>query len=459
MPTFASIADLLASPFELDFPSQYVSLGRIRTSEMSFQSDEHETKSRTIYSVYPSLINCVLRNLASPYSKYRDLQTIYVPTISNYIDIADKDTLTSLEGKVVEAAQRLRTQPLSMSLTMIALQVGWAFVPNKQDPSRISPSSSLDSPSPSSPTSEFWDHCKEPTIFFSPILDILLRKCFSWEERCHVLAQGIIVCCHELGHLLPRFIYGKDSKRTPESYKFQRSSRVDACVGEGGEWVEEQITGGTNFSILNSIENTEHSASVRPNQPHGFRISGKTLRSGHNKEVVIEDERVSAFLRYFLQEDENAMIVIPLLPNSRWSDYLDYSVPLHSKRYRALYPNAGTILDPAPRTPPLSPQNQSPPLSMSQTFQELLPKSPIPRNDLGSPFSLSTFKVSLSTPTVAARSQNGSDKGITVPFPSSYYMVFELHELHDLNAKLELKHWLSPQVMNKQLITKRRRRE
>ncbi|KAJ3813453.1 hypothetical protein F5876DRAFT_73911 [Lentinula aff. lateritia] len=344
----------------------------------------------------------------------RDLQTIYVPTISN-IDIADKDTLTSLEGKVVEAAQRLRIQPLSMSLTMIAFQVGWAFVPNKQDPSRISPSSSLDSPSPSSPTSD-------------------------------------------LGTL----IYGKDSKRTPESYKFQRSSRVDACVGEGGEWVEEQITGGTNFSILNSIENTEHSASVRPNQPHGFRISGKTLRSGHNKEVVIEDERVSAFLRYFLQEDENAMIVFPLLPNSRWSDYLDYSVPLHSKRYRALYPNAGTILDPAPRTPPLSPQNQSPPLSMSQTFQELLPKSPIPRNDLGSPFSLSTFKVSLSTPTVAARSQNGSDKGITVPFPSSYYMVFELHklhELHDLNAKLELKHWLSPQVMNKQLITKRRRRE
>lgn len=170
-------------------------------------------------------------------------------------------------------------------------------------------------------------------------------------------------------------------------------------------------------------ENTSHSASVQPNQPHGFRISGQTLRSGHNKEVVIEDERVSAFLRYFLKADENDMIVIPLLPNSRWSDYLDHSVPLHSKRYRALYPKAGTILDLAPRTPPPFPQNQSPPLSLSQTLQELLPKSPLPRDDLGSPFSLSTSRLSLSTPTMPARSQNGSDKGITVSFPSSYYMV------------------------------------
>ncbi|KAJ4500536.1 hypothetical protein C8R41DRAFT_809909 [Lentinula lateritia] len=203
MPTFASIADLLASPFELDFPSQYASLGRIRTSEISFQSDEHETESRIIYSVYPSLIECVLRNLASPYSKYRDLQALYVPTISNYIDI-DKDTLARLEGKVIEAAQRLRAKPLSMSLTMNALQFVWAFVPVKQDPSRVPSSSSTSSGT----SSEFWDHCEEPTIFFSPILDILLRKCFSWEERCHVLVQGIIVCCIELGHLFPRFVCG-----------------------------------------------------------------------------------------------------------------------------------------------------------------------------------------------------------------------------------------------------------
>ncbi|KAJ3915859.1 hypothetical protein F5877DRAFT_81430 [Lentinula edodes] len=422
MPTFASIADLLASPFELDFPCQYASLGRIRTSEISFQSDEHETESRTIYSVYPSLIECVLRNLASPYSKYRDLQALYVPTISDFIDIdkidIDKDTLTRLEGKVIEAAQRLRAKPLSMSLTMNALQFVWAFVPVKQDPSRVPSSSSTSSRT----SSEFWDHCEEPTIFFSPILDILLRKCSSWEERCHVLAQGIIVCCIELGRLFPRFIYGNDSRRIPESYKLQWSSRVEGCIGEGGEWVEEQITGGTHFSILNGFEYTEHSASVQPNQPHGFRISGQTLRSGHNKEVVIEDERVSEFLRYFLKEDENAMIAIPLLPNSRWSDYLDYSVPLHSKRYRELYPQAGTILDRTPRTPPFSPQNQSPPLSLSQTLQELLPNSPFPRDDLGSPFSLSSSRLSLSTPTMPARSQNGSDKGITVPFPSSYYM-------------------------------------
>ncbi|KAJ4484233.1 hypothetical protein C8J55DRAFT_571037 [Lentinula edodes] len=300
MPTFASIADLLASPFELDFPSQYASLGRIRTSEISFQSDEHETESRTIYSVYPSLIE--------------DLQALYVSTISDFIDI-DKDTLTRLEGKVIEAAQRLRARPLSMSLTMNALQFVWAFVPVKQDPSRVPSSSSTSSG------------------------NALLGKNVAMSLRR---------------------IYGNDSRRIPESHKLQWSSRVDGCIGEGGKWVEEQITGGTNFSILN--EYTEHSASVQPNQPHGFRISGHTLRSGHNKEVVIEDERVSEFLRYFLKEDENTMIPIPLLPNSRWSDYLDYSVPLHSKR------------------------------------------------------------LSLSTPTMPARSQNGSDKGITVPFPSSYYM-------------------------------------
>ncbi|KAJ3937639.1 MAG: hypothetical protein NXY57DRAFT_218074 [Lentinula lateritia] len=448
MPTFASIADLLASPFELDFPSQYASLGRIRTSEISFQSDEHETESRIIYSVYPSLIECVLRNLASPYSKYRDLQALYVPTISNYIDI-DKDTLARLEGKVIEAAQRLRAKPLSMSLTMNALQFVWAFVPVKQDPSRVPSSSSTSSGT----SSEFWDHCEEPTIFFSPILDILLRKCFSWEERCHVLVQGIIVCCIELGHLFPRFIYGNDARRIPESYKLQWSSRLYGCIGEGGEWVEEQITGGTHFSILNSIENTSHSASVQPNQPHGFRISGQTLRSGHNKEVVIEDERVSAFLRYFLKADENDMIVIPLLPNSRWSDYLDHSVPLHSKRYRALYPKAGTILDLAPRTPPPFPQNQSPPLSLSQTLQELLPKSPLPRDDLGSPFSLSTSRLSLSTPTMPARSQNGSDKGITVSFPSSYYMEgIRVAQAARLKREAEAEA-LAQSASNKQIIS------
>ncbi|KAJ3868633.1 hypothetical protein EV359DRAFT_60529 [Lentinula novae-zelandiae] len=400
MPTFASIADLLASPFELDFPCQYASLGRIRISEISFQSDEHETESRTVYSVYPSLIE--------------DLQALYVPTISNYIDI-DKDTLARLEGKVIEAAQRLRAKPLSMSLTMNALQFVWAFVPVKQDLSRVPSSSSTSSGT----SSEFWDHCEEPTIFFSPILDILLRKCSSWEERFHVLAQGIIVCCIELGHLFPRFIYGNDARRIPESNKLQWSSRVDGCIGEGGEWVEEQITGGTHFSILNSIENIEHLASAQPNQPHGFRISGQSLRSGHNKEVVIEDERVSAFLRYFLKEDENDMIVIPLLPNSRWSDYLDHSVPLHSKRhYKSCCQN--------------------------HLFPEMI-------WDLHSRYRRLYFLF------LPQQCQQGLRMEVTKESLCHFLLViiwrvFELHKLHEphgLNAKLKLKHWLNPQVINR----------
>ncbi|KAJ4494494.1 hypothetical protein C8R41DRAFT_308232 [Lentinula lateritia] len=58
------------------------------------------------------------------------------------------------------------------------------------------------SSNPSSPplyaSSEHLDRSGEPTIFFSPILDIIFRKRFSWEECCHVLVLGSIVCCREL---------------------------------------------------------------------------------------------------------------------------------------------------------------------------------------------------------------------------------------------------------------------
>ncbi|GAW05640.1 hypothetical protein LENED_007509 [Lentinula edodes] len=85
----------------------------------------------------------------------------------------------------------------------------------------------------------------------------MFRNCSSWEERCHVLVLGLIVCCRELGNLLPRFSYGKESKQ---------SSRVDGGTGECGEWVQELPTGSTNFFILNIIDNTENSVSVQPFQ-------------------------------------------------------------------------------------------------------------------------------------------------------------------------------------------------
>ncbi|KAH7870736.1 uncharacterized protein C8R40DRAFT_624019 [Lentinula edodes] len=230
MPTFESIADLLASPFDLDLPSEYTTLWDIRTTTMTFYMNGHDTDFRTVHSVYPSLMDCVLRSLVSPCSVYTNLRAIYIPAISNYTSgFFDEDALREFEEKVIEAAQSLRAQPLSISLTMEP------FIHNGQK------------------FAKQLDHSKEPSILFSPILDIMLRKCTSWQERCHILAQGLIVCCKELGHMLPCFVDTKDVKQIYDNCEFLWASQVDNSMGEGSELVEDDITGGNNISILNDI--------------------------------------------------------------------------------------------------------------------------------------------------------------------------------------------------------------
>ncbi|KAJ3816065.1 hypothetical protein F5876DRAFT_61137 [Lentinula aff. lateritia] len=201
---------------------------------------------------------------------------------------------------------------------MTAYQDVRAFIPNEQKPSNSSSSFYPTTPVNRRPSGEQWDHSKQPTIFFSPILDIMLRRCTSWQERCHILAQGLIVCCHELGHTLPRFVC---------SWKrFQMhiwTLPVDDRMGEGAEFVEEDITGGHNFLILNNI--------VQPHLAHGFRITGRPMKGF--LVVVVNDDRVISFLRYFLEEREHSVVPIPLLPNSEWIDHFPFSLSLHGKKY------------------------------------------------------------------------------------------------------------------------------
>ncbi|KAJ3859046.1 hypothetical protein EV359DRAFT_68502 [Lentinula novae-zelandiae] len=140
--------------------------------------------------------------------------------------------------------------------------------------------------------------------------------------RCPRAGLSLIVCCLELGNLLPRFIYGKDSGRSP---------RVDGCAGECGEWVQELPTGGTNFFTLNIIDSTENSVSVQPFQPHGFRISGRPSTSSHFQDVVVADQRVISFPEYFIKEDENAVVMIPLVPIFPSTEFLKHSVPISSE--------------------------------------------------------------------------------------------------------------------------------
>ncbi|KAJ3883284.1 hypothetical protein F5051DRAFT_484185 [Lentinula edodes] len=405
MPTFESIADLLASPFDLELPSEYTSLWDIRTSTMTFHMNEHDADSRIVHSVYPSLLDCVLRSLVSPCSVYTTLRAIYIPAISNYTSgFFDEEALSEFEEKVIKAAQSLRVQPLSISLIMDS------FIHNAQKIGKL------------------LDRFKEPTIFFSPILDIMLRKCTSWQERCHILAQGLIVCCKELAHMLPRFVDTKDVKQKSDNCEFLWASQVDDSMGEASELVEDDITGGNNFSILNDIASTEDLRTIHSHHAHGFRITGSPMKSP--LVVVVSDDRVISFLRFFLEEREHSVVPIPLLPNSDWIAHFPFSVSLYGKKYCELYPNTGAGSDLAPSTTPfLLPRPllsfSSPSLSMLQTLtsnpRPLSPTSPcfaVPEKDLGSPFSL---LVPRRFPTISVRSEKKSDKGISVPFPPSYY--------------------------------------
>ncbi|KAJ3904176.1 hypothetical protein F5879DRAFT_94067 [Lentinula edodes] len=367
MPTFESIADLLASPFDLDLPSEYTTLWDIRTTTMTFYMNGHDTDFRTVHSVYPSLMDCVLRSLVSPCSVYTNLRAIYIPAISNYTSgFFDEDALREFEEKVIEAAQSLRAQPLSISLTMEP------FIHNGQK------------------IAKQLDHSKEPSILFSPILDIMLRKCTSWQERCHILAQGLIVCCNELGHMLPRFVDAvdvKNFKQTFDNCAFLWASQVDGSLGEGGELVEDDITGGNNFSILNDIASTDDLSSVQPHLAHGFRITGRPMKGP--LVVVVNDDRVISFLRYFLEEREHSVVPIPLLPNSEWIDHFPFSLSLCGKKYCELYSNTGAGFKFASSTTPFPLPRpllsfSSPPLSMSQT----LPSNPRPLSPTSGPHHL-----------------------------------------------------------------------
>ncbi|KAJ3929397.1 MAG: hypothetical protein NXY57DRAFT_418430 [Lentinula lateritia] len=135
---------------------------------------------------------------------------------------------------------------------------------------------------------------------------------------------------------------------------------MEKTLGRAHEWmdVQELLTGGTTFSILNIIgvfqseatysaltriisityiDNTENSVSVQPFQPHGFRISGRPSTSSHFQDVVVADQRVISFLEYFIKEDENAVVMNSLVPIFPSTEFLKHSVPIPSEKYMKLY--------------------------------------------------------------------------------------------------------------------------
>ncbi|KAJ3849798.1 hypothetical protein EV368DRAFT_67148 [Lentinula lateritia] len=132
------------------------------------------------------------------------------------------------------------------------------------------------------------------------------------------------------------FLLGK-TLPCPRAWLNCLPSSMEKTLGRAHEWmdVQELLTGGTTFSILNIIDNTENSVSVQPFQPHGFRISERPSTSGHFQDVVVADQRVISFLEYFIEEDENAVVMIPLVPIFPSTEFLKHSVPISSERFVA----------------------------------------------------------------------------------------------------------------------------
>lgn len=265
IPVTQRIAEMLKLPDTThpETPPLHIFLDKLQTRPMPFDGFE-------VQSFLPALITIILHALSMPEKCYVPLQALYVPAICRYEYTRDAavhaDKFDDFMEDVRQTAKRLASS-LSCALTLQKTEKEdgkgegkveveekeyddslWAFVP-KLD-------SNMD---------KDWNHQESPTIFFRPMLDLMFRNSTTAAEQTHILAFSLVVICHELAHLMPRFVcllflfptqfcdsnnglfqlYGKDFVI---SCRHVGSQAVEGD-GEGGEGVEELITGGAGFSI------------------------------------------------------------------------------------------------------------------------------------------------------------------------------------------------------------------
>ncbi|KAE9400706.1 hypothetical protein BT96DRAFT_992815 [Gymnopus androsaceus JB14] len=357
-----------------------------------------------------------------PEKCYLPLQELYVPSVCRYEYTLDEavhaDKFVDFVGDVQRAAEGLASS-LYYALTLQKAKIEdgeakveaeekeyddslWAFVP-MQDLN----------------TKEDWNHQRSPTIFFRPTLDLMLRKSTTPTEQTHVIAFSLVVICHELAHLMPRFIYGKDFL-TPGRTKSRVGSRATEGKGEG---VEAMITGGqvsastTKLVCFDSFftaispqlsyhtDETSHSFAIRPLYPHGFRICAV---DGSRLTLVLDDQ-IERFLSSFF--------VYRMAILSKAGEGISVS----GKAYRECFgpvdfpPKARpqdlpAFIVPAakPCSPPRTPSISARP-SPSRAPQPLQP--PAATSMLDSPFFLTSGPVQV----IPRARTNGSDKNRSFP--------------------------------------------
>ncbi|KAF9063986.1 hypothetical protein BDP27DRAFT_1367606 [Rhodocollybia butyracea] len=391
----------------------------VQMSKMALHNTDGQ-KLGVVHSIIPCAVRCVLDILsATPEnSRLLNLQSIYVPAVSNY-------QKTSSKLNVNERSEYLETLHLEVQRLQKVLRVQmtmergekdfWAFVPQVHD------------------QGERWNHQEDPTILFTPTLDRLFRSCKSSEERSHVLAFTLIVIFHELGHLLCRSIHGTESKDTPESIKFSRGSRVSDDAGKGeGERAEQRVTGGYNFKIANNMS-LESADSDCP-ESHGYRIMGDIdlLESRPNgvyqqhTQVVVRDDRIDEFLAFFFlhggDHHRRLPYPVPLVINSE--DNLDvYAIPLHTQVYKEVYGDLTKLPAPVSLFPhsPLPSSQDSPrssphlePRAMSDTPPSHQYRS-MPLAGLGSPIRLTPVAPASNPQTYTSRIASDKDLSSAIP--------------------------------------------
>ncbi|KAF9067483.1 hypothetical protein BDP27DRAFT_1422780 [Rhodocollybia butyracea] len=328
-----SIVDILSQPIKVRLPSP-LPTDKAELSAMRF-NDTDDKEIAIVQSILPSAVSCVSETLSSPVynANISYLHSLYVPALSNYqhnlTDAAPVD-LKQWFPRFHTEIERLKSK-LRVNITLDGVdQKFWAFVPQVQKNT--------------SPTQE-WNHVERPTICFTPFLDLLFRKCESSEERAHVLAFAMIIIMREIEHkhschtsFRDRSIYGEALKDNMETARVPKGA---VGKSEGGEVVERNLTGGYNFSIANDLSlDTLDSAAP---EFHGWRVTGEIEENGDLVLVVVTDERITSFLRFFFAAGHHLVFPISLVSTPL---HPFHAVQVHSKQYKIMYDVA--LISPGP---------------------------------------------------------------------------------------------------------------
>ncbi|KAF9071721.1 hypothetical protein BDP27DRAFT_1321796 [Rhodocollybia butyracea] len=307
-----AIVEKLSQGFKICLPDPLLT-GKAQISSIALHETDG-TKLGVIQSIIPCVVNCLLEILSTSNKDpaLMDFQSFYVPAISKYQTEEHEIEMDELEASLQTLHSEAKKQTLSVYMTLEGVNSKfWASVPHL-----------------SRDQSSRWDHRKDPTIYVTPLLD-LLRQCSTPDESAHVLAFAFIIIAHELGHLLSC------------STLFPHGSHVsEPGNGECREGVMQKVSGEANFVVAYNIDLFD----LEVSENLGFRIMGdiRLLTRSKGEEyyqylwIVVRDKRIVDFLKFFFYCSENLHpnYPIPLVDSGK---YTIHSIPLYSQDYKRTY--------------------------------------------------------------------------------------------------------------------------